>query len=219
MQLSIGLLPRVFFWQATGVMISMSLGLLLAAIPGYINAIMYTKWLLIAIVFGPMGVVGLFNWRVQAMSYAETRTWFVGYAALIGLMLSLIFPTFRMSSIFACFGIAAGMCGFMAIYGYTMQADLSGWGSFLAMGAVGLFGASLVNLFMGNPLVSYIISYGAILVFTAMTAYDVQKFKKLGAEMLDDEDMNKWAVIGGWRLYTSFINVFISLLRLFGRRA
>lgn len=144
---------------------------------------------------------------------------FLLYSFTSGLTLSVIFLAYTAESINTTFFITAGMFGVISLYGYATKADLSRTGQIAFMGLIGLIIASIVNMFMNNPQVDYIISIVGVLIFTALTAYDTQKIKQfaLGVEQGSEQE-SKAAIIGALTLYLDFINLFLYLLRFFGKR-
>ena len=144
---------------------------------------------------------------------------FVLYSGLMGLMLSSIFLVYDIQSIANTFFVTAGAFGGMAILGYTTNTDLSKFGSLLYMVFIGMFIASIVNIFIGSDSMGFIIACLGVFVFTGLTAYHMQELKKLAQNaQLNDEQKNKMALIGGLTLYILFINLFLSLLRIMGGR-
>lgn len=212
-----GLMSRVFAWQALGLAVSMFLAFFIAGTPALIGALLKNKILFYGLIFAQFGAVLALGAFAQKMSYTATAATYLVYAALTGTTLSTIFIVYTMSSIAMCFGIAAGMFGLMALYGYMTKADLSGFGSIMFMGLIGVVIASLVNMFMRSETMSYIISYAAVIIFTGLTAYDVQKIKHFAA-VADDEDLRKISVFGALTLYLDFLNIFLHLLFLLGGR-
>jgi FtsH-binding integral membrane protein len=137
----------------------------------------------------------------------------------MGMSLSFIFFMYTLPSIAKTFVISTGMFGFMAILGYTTKTDLTKFGSIMFMGLIGIIIASVVNVFMRSSQMDYIISFIGVLVFTGLTAYDVQKLKKIGNNVTaDSESMRKMTIFGALSLYLDFINLFLFLLRFFGNR-
>jgi hypothetical protein len=144
---------------------------------------------------------------------------FLFYSALSGVTFASIFLIYTSSSIASAFFVAAGTFGAMSVYGYVTKRDLSGWGSFLFMGLIGIVIASVVNIFMQSPIIHYVTSYVGVLVFVGLTAYDTQKIKRIGAAgFADGESRHKAAIIGALHLYLDFINLFLMLLRIMGDR-
>jgi hypothetical protein len=137
----------------------------------------------------------------------------------MGMSLSFIFLIYTLPSIAKTFVITAAMFGFMGILGYTTKTDLTKFGSIMMMGLVGLIIASVVNMFMQSATMEYVISFIGVLVFTGLTAYDVQKLKRIGNSIsIDSEAARKLTIMGALTLYLDFINLFLFLLRFFGSR-
>ncbi len=171
------------------------------------------------VMFAPIGFVLLMSFRFQKLSAMQLSGLFLVYAVLVGLSLSFIFLVYSMGSIATTFGVTSLTFGVMAVAGYTTKTDLTKFGSILMMALVGIIIASLVNFFLKSDSMQYLISFVGVLIFTGLTAYDVQKLKKLGAEMTaGHESTRKYAVMGALSLYLDFINLFLFLLRFLGRR-
>lgn len=172
------------------------------------------------VMLAPLGFVLLMSFGYARLSAPVLMLLFLAYAAITGISLSFIFYVYTPGSILACFLSAAGMFGVMAIMGYTTNKDLTGFGRIMIMGLVGIIIASLINLFLRNGTMDYIISFIGVMVFTGLTAYDVQKLKRIGEgiayEGTPAVEVKKRAIMGGLTLYLDFINLFLFLLRLFG---
>ena len=136
----------------------------------------------------------------------------------MGMSLASIFVVYTGTSIARVFFITAGVFGTMSLYGYTTKRDLTGWGSFLFMGLIGIILASIVNWFLPSSALEFAISVIGVLVFVGLTAYDTQKIKEMYASSDSAAVMSKKAIMGALRLYLDFINLFLMLLRLFGNR-
>ena len=173
------------------------------------------KWV---IMLAPIGMVFLFAARLHAMASSTAQVVFWIYAALMGLSLSSIFLVYTGESITRVFFIAAGMFAGTSLYGYTTKKDLTGMGSFLFMGLIGIIIASIVNIFLASSDLQFAISVIGVLVFAGLTAYDTQSIKNSYWEGDDDETQAKKSIYGALRLYLDFINLFIMLLSLFGNR-
>jgi FtsH-binding integral membrane protein len=144
---------------------------------------------------------------------------FLLYSVLMGMSLSFIFLRYTMGSIFSVFISSAAMFGVMALVGYTTKTDLTKMGSLLIMALIGIIIAGLVNMFLHSDGLAYIISFVAVIIFTGLTAYDVQKLKDIGAQVeTGTEATAKISIMGALTLYLDFINLFLALLRLFGNR-
>jgi FtsH-binding integral membrane protein len=170
-------------------------------------------------VFGPFILVLIMGMRFQKLSYGSMVILYAVFSALMGISLSSIFLIYTMGSIAKVFFITAATFGAMALVGYTTKTDLTKFGSILYMALIGIIIASVVNWFMHSAQMDYIISILGVLIFTGLTAYDVQKLKRIGMGLeYQDENTNKLVLMGALSLYLDFINLFLFLLRLFGDR-
>lgn len=169
------------------------------------------------VTFAPFIIVLVMSARINKMSVQQTVLWYVVYSILMGMSLSFIFWAYTTASIFKTFIITAGMFGVMAVVGYTTKTDLTKFGSFLFMALIGIIIATLVNFFMHSARLDYIISIIGVLIFTGLTAFDVQKIKQIGDAGINDGDvMAKITVHAALSLYLDFLNLFLYLLRFFG---
>lgn len=210
-------LAKVFNWMAIGLGItgivawftaSSGLAMRLVASPAFF-----------VLIIAELGMVFFLSARISKIQATTATSLFLGYAFLNGLTLSMIFLAYTSSSIASTFFITAGMFGAMAVYGLVTKRDLSGWGSFLFMGLVGIIIASIVNIFLKSSSLYWVISLLGVFIFVGLTAYDVQKIKKIGEDgiMAQGEVMvRKGAIMGALTLYLDFINLFLMLLRFFG---
>jgi FtsH-binding integral membrane protein len=153
------------------------------------------------------------------LSAAVATGLFLLYAALIGGFIAPIFLVYKMGTIVAAFVMTGGVFGVMSVYGFVTKRDLTSMGSFLVMAVVGLFLASLVNIFWANNALSWIITYAVLAVFIGLTAYRTQQLKEMAIQLAGNADMaSRVAIIGSLSLYISFINMFLSILRILGDR-
>jgi FtsH-binding integral membrane protein len=179
----------------------------------------YTTPLMWVIALAPLGFVLLLSFRVYKMSVGATQLAFWAFAAVMGASLSTIFLRYTGQSITQIFFVTAAMFGALSLYGYTTKKDLSGWGTFLFMGVIGLILASLVNIWLASPALYFAISAICVLVFAGLTAYDTQQIKDNYYEIAGDAAMlAKGSVMGALNLYLDFINMFQGMLALFGNR-
>jgi len=169
-------------------------------------------------VLAPVALVFFLSFRIQAMRAATAQAVFWIYAALNGVAFSTLGLVYSGNSITRVFFISAATFGALSLWGYTTKRDLTGWGSFLFMGLIGIIIASLVNLFWPNGALQFVISVVGVLVFAGLTAYDTQKIKEMYLEADDGETMSKKILMGALNLYLDFINLFLMMLRLFGNR-
>jgi uncharacterized protein len=169
-------------------------------------------------VLAPLGLVMLLSFGINRLSANTALMLFFVYAGLLGLSLATIFLAYTGASITRVFFISAATFGAMSLYGYTTQRDLTGMGSFLFMGLIGLVIASLVNIFLQSSGLYWVISVVGVLIFVGLTAYDTQSIKEMYDVNDDGSVSGRKAVMGALRLYLDFINLFLMLLRLFGDR-
>ena len=212
---------RVFAWMSGALAVT---GVVAAAV-GHSQTAMHAllsgagSWIFIALLIIEVALVSALVGLVQHMDLFQTVAVFIGYAALNGVTLSIVFALFTTKSIFATFLVTAGMFGALALIGATTSIDLTKWGSFLFMALIGQVIGLVVNLIWFNSLLYWVTTATGILLFSALTAYDVQKLKNYeqppGA---DNEAVEKSAIVGALALYLDFVNLFLYLLRLFGRR-
>jgi uncharacterized protein len=209
-------MQRVYAYMAGGLVLA-GLVAYAAAASGFYQAIAETG-LIWVVILAPLGFVLALSFGIQRMSAGTAAVLFWIYAATMGLSLGSIFLVYTGTSIARVFFITAATYGLMSIYGYTTRSDLSGFGSFLLMGLIGIVIASLVNLFIGSSALQFAISVIGVVVFVGLTAYDTQRIKRLYLESDTLEISGKKAVLGALALYLDFINLFMLLLQLFGQR-
>ena len=168
--------------------------------------------------FAPLGMVLFLSFGMQKMSFATAQMTFWAYAAVMGISLSTILFLYTGTSIALTFFVTAATFGAMSVWGYTTGRDLTGFGSFLFMGLIGLILASLANLFFHSTQLQFLVSVIGVLIFTGLTAYDSQSIKNMYFAGDDGEVMGKKAIMGALRLYLDFINLFLYLLKFMGNR-
>ena len=210
-------LAKVFNWMAAGLGITGLVAYGTAASGLAVRIINSPFFLIIAL--GTLGLVFFLSARIDKIQASTASALFVGYSALNGLFFSTIFLRYTNTSIASTFVFTAGMFGAMAVYGLVTKRDLSGWGSFLFMGLIGLIIATIVNIFLKSPGVYWVTSLIGVFIFTGLTAYDVQKIKRMGEEGImaqGREAITKGSIMGALALYLDFINLFLMLLRFFG---
>jgi FtsH-binding integral membrane protein len=165
----------------------------------------------------PIGLVFWMSFGIQRMSVGTAQAVFWLYAALMGISLSPILLIYTGASVAKVFFISAAAFGGLSLWGYTTTRDLTGWGSFLFMGLIGIIIAMVVNIFLGSPAIDFAISVIGVLVFAGLTAYDTQKIKEMYYAGDDGTVAGRKAIMGALSLYLDFINLFLMLLRLFGQ--
>lgn len=168
--------------------------------------------------FAPLILILIISFGYKKLSYIGLATSFIAFSSLLGIGLSVYFSVFTKGSILTVFLSTCALFGIMAVAGYTTKADLTKLGSILFIGLIGIVIASLINFFMHSERMQYIISIFGVIIFTGLTAYDVQKIKEMAHENDGSDSFKKMAVMGALNLYLDFINLFLYLLRLFGDR-
>jgi uncharacterized protein len=164
----------------------------------------------------PLGLVLLLSFRINRMSVGAAQATFWAYAAIVGIGIAPILLVYTGASVAEVFFITAATFGAMSLWGYTTKSDLSGMGSFLFMGLIGVVIASVVNLFFHSAMMQWIISVVGVLVFTGLTAYDTQSIKESYVANDDGTVAGRKAIFGALRLYLDFLNLFLMLLQLLG---
>jgi len=173
------------------------------------------------VMFAPLGMVFGFGAAINRLSVAGAQLFFYAFASVMGLSLSWIFAAFTGVSIAQVFLITSIAFAGLSLWGYTTKKDISGWGSFLIMGVIGLVVASILNIFFASPALHFAISIIGLLIFAGLTAYDTQKIKNTylaHAHQGDSEWLGKSAIMGALSLYLDFINMFMFLLSFLGNR-
>lgn len=176
------------------------------------------KWVAM---FLPLVMVFAFSAMIHRLSYAAAQLFFYAYAAAVGLSLAFIFAVYTGTSIATTFLVTAIAFAGLSLYGYTTKKDLSGMGSFLIMGVIGLIVASIINIFLASSAMAFAISVIGVLIFAGLTAYDTQNIKNTYIEHAvhgDQEWLGKSAIMGALNLYLDFINMFMFLLQFLGNR-
>jgi FtsH-binding integral membrane protein len=210
-------LSRVYMFMAFGLLLTGGSAYTVANIPEMMQLVFGTglRWLFI---FAPLALVFFLSFRINTLRYSTAQALFWLYSAMVGISLAAIFLMYTGTSIARVFFITSSTFGAMSIYGYTTHRDLSGMGSFMFMGLIGIVIASLINMFMQSSAMQFVISIIAVIVFTGLTAYDTQSIKLMYYEGDGEEVMGKKALMGALRLYLDFLNLFLALLQLFGDR-
>ena len=168
------------------------------------------------IMLAPLGFIIALNMGIARMKESTVQILFWAFASVMGLSLSSIFIQYTGESVARVFFISAGAFGALSLYGYTTKKDLTGWGSFLFIGLIGILIASIVNIFVASTALQFGISVIGVLVFAGLTAYDTQRIKAMYFDGSGQE--GKKAIMGALTVYLDFINLFIMLIQLFGQR-
>lgn len=212
-------MTKVYSWMFIGLMITALVAYMTGMREGLVEVIFGNRLVFFGLIILELILVGSLSGWVQKMSADMATALFITYSAINGLTLSIIFLVYSLNSIYITFLITAGVFGIMSMYGYVTKTDLTSWGNILFMGLIGLILATLVNFFLGSEMVYWLTTYIGIIIFTGLTAYDTQKIKEfniIGNEGTDED--RKEAIIGALALYLDFINLFLYILRILGRR-
>lgn len=208
---------KVFGWMFLGLLLTAVSSLVSALVPQVQQLLQTSRFLSLGLLLANLGIVVFISARFAKMNYAALLGSFLVYSVINGVVLSLIFSFYDFRVITTSFGVTALTFGVMAIAGYTTKTDLTKFGRLLMMALVGIIIASLVNLFMGNETLYWIVSYVGVAVFVGLIAYDTQKVKSY-ALIPDAEMRRKAGIMGALSLYLDFINLFLLILRIFGNR-
>lgn len=208
---------KVYAYMAGGLLATAVTATVVASSDTLVQIIVGNPIVFYGLMLGELGMVIAFSALINRLSSAAAAALFFAYAIVNGLTLSVIFLAYTASSIGSTFFVTAGTFGALSAYGYVTKRDLSGLGSFAMMGLIGLIIASLVNLFLQSSMIYWLTTFVGVIVFTALTAYDTQKLKRFASSTSPDQQ-SKVAVQGALMLYLDFINLFLYLLRVLGRR-
>lgn len=210
---------RVYNWMGLGLATTAIVAMYTASTPAMLQFVFGSPIIFYGLILGELGLVVALSAAIGRLRSSTAILLFFVYAGLNGLTLSAIFLAYTKASIASTFFVTAGTFAVMSVYGYTTKKDLTSWGSFLFMGLIGVIIASLVNMFLKSPAIYWAITYIGVFIFVGLTAYDTQKIKQMAYMGFEDgETASKGAVLGALTLYLDFINLFLMLLRIFGRR-
>ena len=210
-------LRRAYGWMFAGLLVTAGVAGFTAQSPALLELIYGNMIVFFGLIIAQLGLVVWIGRRIATMSPTAAIGIFMGYAALTGLVFGTIFMAYTATSLGTTFLVTAGMFGALALYGTLTGRNLSGLGQFAFMGLVGLILASLVGMFWHSDTLQFVLMVVGIIVFSSLTAYKAQMLKSM-ALAVEGEQADSYAVYGGLSLYLSFINLFLTLLRIFGRR-
>lgn len=210
-------MQQVYLWMTAGLLVT-----------GAVSSMVANNETVLGFVMNPIIFIGLFvielglvfaiSGLINKMSPALATGLFVLYAALNGITLTPIVLSYTAASVATAFFTTAGMFAGLALYGTVTKRDLSGMGKFLMMALFGLIIASIVNIFLGSSGMDFVISILGVLIFAGLTVYDTQRLTQMASQVAGEDDIGRFSIIGALTLYLNFINLFIYLLRLLGRR-
>ena len=212
-----GFLAKVFGWMFLGLLIT---GLVAAAIGSsdtLLTDITESPWIMIGLIVVQIGLVITISAAIERLSPAVALGLFFLYAASVGVIFALVFELYTTQSIFTTFLITAAMFGAVGAWGYLTKRDLSTMGTVLLMALVGLILATIVNIFVASEALYWVTTYAGVAIFAGLTAYDMQKIKGYAKAGLEGDAEQRASILGALALYLDFINLFLFLLRIFGR--
>lgn len=210
-------LRAVYGWMFVGLAVTAAVAWYVASSPAILSAIAGNRILFWAVLLAPLGLVIWLSARVAQLAPATAATLFLVYSALTGVMFAFILLAYTGQSVASVFLVTSGMFGGLALYGTVTRRDLSGVGQFAMMGLIGVVIASIVSIFWRNDMLQFVLSVCGVVVFTGLTAWDANRLRAM-ALALPEGKTGSYAVVGALSLYLDFINLFLFLLRLFGRR-
>lgn len=212
-------ISKVFGWMFIGLLLTAGVAYYVSTNVNLVITLVSNSFLFFGLLIGELVLVAVLSARITKLKYGTALGMFFGYAALNGVTLSIIFLAYTGSSIVTAFGITAITFGIMCIYGYFTKADLTQFRTILFMGLIGIIVLSVVNIFLRSSGVEWFISILSLVVFLGLTAYDMQKLKAYYFGTEGDMALREnLGIIGALALYLDFINLFLTTLRLFGRR-
>ena len=213
-------LAKVYGWMAAGLAFTGGVAMFTVSSETLMQFIFGTPFVYLGLIIGQLVLVGFLSARAMQWSRGQAQAAFMSYAILNGLTLSVVFLRYTSDSIASTFFTSALMFGVMSVFGYFTKSDLSGWGKLLSMALIGLVITMVVNVFLQSSELGFLVSAIGVLLFTALTAYDTQKLKGIALiGVTEGEEMSEKAtILGALTLYLDFINLFLFLLRFFGRR-
>jgi uncharacterized protein len=212
-------LPKVYGWMTVGLALTALVALFTLTSKELLTLVFGNRLVFYGLVIAELGLVIALSAAINRISATVATCMFLLYSALSGVTFASIFLVYTSSSIASTFMVASGTFGAMSLYGYATKRDLTGWGSFLFMGLIGIIIASVVNIFLHSEMITWITSYLGVFIFVGLTAYDTQKIKMIGQNgFANEESRRKAAILGALTLYLDFINLFLMLLRVMGNR-
>ena len=212
-------MARVYNWMVGGLALTAALAWFVSNSMEIMQRLMPLMTILVLV---ELGVVLLMSFCIRKMSASVMGVCYIIYAALTGITLAPLCLAYKVSSLASTFAVCSGMFAALSIYGHVTRRSLSALGSFCFMGLIGVLVGGIINLFMGSPMLDFVVTCSGIVVFAGLTAYDTRKLTKIHQDLYADgqrgEKIQKMAIMGALTLYLDFINLFIKLLRLFGKR-
>ena len=205
--------------MAVGLAVTAAVGFLFSQNAQLRQIVYASRGLYLVIALGAFGIAWFVQSQAGRLSVGVSTALFLLYSAIIGALTSGIFLIYPVSTLTAAFVMTAGLFAVLSVYGFVTKRDLTGIGTIAVMLVFGFIIASVVNIFLASNFVSWIITYGILVLFIAITAYETQRLKRIAEQFRDSPEMAaRYAIVGSLVLYISFINLFLSILRIFGDR-
>ena len=214
-------IKRVYFWMCGGLTVTAVVALLCMSTPNAIEFIFANKTLFFLLAIIEIGIVLYLSARILTLSYGSAATLFLIYSALNGATLAPLLLIYTGASVVSTFFVAAGTFGALSIWASTTKRDISGLGQYLIFGLFGIIIASVINIFLGSDGLDFLVAIAGVVIFMGLTAFDTQQIKNWSESIesnSNSELISKMSLLGALRLYLDFINMFIFLLHIFGRR-
>lgn len=211
-------LQKVYIWMCGGLVLTGIVSWHVANSPNLLQSLVMNRNTFMGLIIAELVLVMIMSFMANRVSALVAGAMFVAYSALNGITLSVIFLAYTMQSIAQVFFLTAGMFAGMSIYGFVTKKDLTSWGSFLFMALLGMILAMIVNFFLQSSTLSLVTSFAGVIIFVGLTAYDTQKLKQIALANPGLAGNEKPAIYGALTLYLDFINLFLSLLNLLGKR-
>lgn len=220
-----GIMTQVYVWMTAALLLTAGTAYFTASSPALLQMIFGNSAAIWVLLIAELGLVMGVSWGINRLSPTTATALFLLYSVVNGLTLSTIFFAYSLGTIYQAFAASALTFGGMSLVGYTTKKDFSGFGGILLMALIGLVIASVINIFWGNSVMDAIITYIGVFIFVGLTAYDTQKIKQMSATVEAGSQMGytdaaaprRIAILGALTLYLDFINLFLYILRLFGR--
>ena len=210
-------MQQVYLWMTAGLLLTGAISSMLASNEVLLGKVL-NPYIFIGLFVVELGLVIAISAFINKMSPALATGLFILYAAINGITLTPIFLAYTSASIATAFFTTAGMFAALTLYGTVTKRDLSGMGRFLLMALFGLFIATIVNIFLKNSMMDFVISIFGVIIFAGLTAYDTQRLNQLASQATSEDEIGRFSIMGALILYLDFINLFLYLLRLFGKR-
>jgi FtsH-binding integral membrane protein len=217
----IAAMRQVYLWMALGLLLTTAVAIFVSSNETALNLILGNRLVFFGLIFGELGLVIAISAAIGRLSPSTAIGLFFAYAALNGATMAVIFLAYTGDSIVLTFGVTAALFGAMSILGYTTNQDLTKWGPILFIGLIGFLIGSIANFFIASNTLQWILTYVGIAIFLGLTVWDTQRIKKMTmAAIMQNEAtaVSKIGILGALRLYLDFVNLFLLLLRIFGRR-